>query len=64
MCEIAPFEMECEFDDHKNDLVCCRSCMISFYLQQLVFRLPIVGKVFEKYEKKYECPYFEPKGEK
>lgn len=58
MCDIAPFSMECEFDDVKHKLVCCKANHLSCAFRQLQQSLPLVGGWFED----YKCQAFEPKG--
>lgn len=55
MCDIAPFQMKCEYDE--CDLLCCRTHHLYQELSNLYQSIPIV----RKFVKEYHCPDFEPK---
>ena len=57
MCEIAPFKMECDFE--QEDCLMCRSSKLNNALNEFNQNLPIVGKFI----KDYRCPNFVSKKE-
>lgn len=57
MCEIAPFQMRCEYEDH--DCVRCASEKIRFALVEAVGSIPILGY----FTKSYRCEMFMPSKE-
>ena len=59
MCQIAPFSMQCEFDDVKDKLFSCQCNHLACAVQELKMSLPIIGGLF----KPHKCPYFLPKKE-
>lgn len=58
MCDIAPFQMECEYDEYKHDLLCCVVCLLKQAFYNLLTEIPIV-KIFVQ---PYHCEMFRMKG--
>lgn len=56
MCEIAPFCMECEYDEY-NTTSCCVN-KLNFAVRNLYQSLPVIGKYIDG----YRCPHFTIKG--
>ena len=55
MCDIAPFQMKCEYDDFQHDLFCCRSHHLCQAFNNLYRSIPIV----KEFVSEYHCPDFE-----
>ena len=58
MCELAPFQMECENDEFKHKLRCCSVYHFRQALNNFNSTLPIIGRFVEP----YHCEGFKPKG--
>ena len=57
MCNLAPFQRECEFDDFQHDLICCNANHLHEAIYRLLKTSPVVGKFIPE----YQCPAFMPK---
>lgn len=57
MCDIAPFQMKCKYDDFKHDLTCCQAHYLCQALSNMYQLIPIVREFIGE----YHCPDFEPK---
>ena len=58
MCELAPFKMECENDEFKNNLMCCSVYHLQQALNNFYTSLPGIGKLIPA----YHCAGFKKKG--
>lgn len=58
MCDIAPFQMECENDEFKHDLMCCRASYLRQAWNNFLTAIPILGRFVSA----YHCECFEMKG--
>lgn len=55
ICPCAPLGMECVYEKHHKDLMCCCIHILNYQLRELWQSLPIIGEWFEP----YHCPDFE-----
>lgn len=58
MCDIAPFQMKCAFED--GDLMVCACHKLSYAVTELKQGIPFLGKFVPD----YHCPHFETDVEK
>ncbi len=54
MCDIAPFQMECDLEEHKEKLMSCNICRLHWALNELWSQVPIVKHLVVP----YKCPNF------
>jgi hypothetical protein len=57
MCDIAPFQMECIYEEYKDKLISCNVCHLGQALNELWLQTPIIKHFVEP----YHCPNFEIK---
>lgn len=49
MCDIAPFQMECENEEFKCDLIVCAVANLNQAVNNLLTEIPIVGMFIRPY---------------
>ena len=57
MCDIAPFQMECTYEEYKDKLTSCAVSHLCQAFNELYLQLPIV----KHFVKPYHCPNFQNK---